>query len=193
MANTTTPASGIGGRTDASATTPTGRADLADSLPSKLRVHALAKLLAVSSKEVIGALAELGIVVGSAQSSIDRETAMRALAVLLPDPEPDLTEIDEVAQQSAPETPLLPVSTSPAPPAVFNAAVPVFLSPTPPPAVADEPDLLDDENGEKGDSEGRRRRGGKRQRQPAPSSAGPPWPRSWQSRRRRRRRRSRAG
>jgi ribonuclease E len=153
MANTTTPASGIGGRTDASAATPTGRADLAVSLPSKLRVHALAKLLAVSSKEVIGALAELGIMVGSAQSSIDRETAMRALAVLLPDPEPDVLEIDEVAQQSAPETPLLPVSTSPAPPVVFNAAVPVFLSPTPPAAVVDEPDLLDDENGEIGDNE----------------------------------------
>jgi ribonuclease E len=176
MANTTTPATGIGGRTDASATTPTGRADLAVSLPSKLRVHALAKLLAVSSKEVIGALAELGIVVGSAQSSIDRETAMRALAVLLPDPEPDLMEIDEVAQQSAPETPLLPVSTSPAPPVVFNAAVPVFLSPAPQPAVADEPDLLDDENGENGDTEGgadeaesdsasrRRRRRGRRGR-----------------------------
>ena len=160
MANTTTPASGIGGRTDASATTPTGRADLADSLPRKLRVHALAKLLAVSSKEVIGALAELGIVVSSAQSSIDRETAMRTLAVLLPDPEPELTELDEVAQQSAPETPLLTsparpvVFNSPAPPAVFNAAVPVFLSPTPQPAVADEPDLLDDENDEKDDSEG---------------------------------------
>src|SRR6478672_7733192 len=121
MANTTTPASGIGGRTDASATTPTGRADLADSLPRKLRVHALAKLLAVSSKEVIGALAELGIVVSSAQSSIDRETAMRTLAVLLPDPEPELTELDEVAQQSAPETPLL---TSPARPVVFNSPAP---------------------------------------------------------------------
>ncbi|HEX5348281.1 MAG TPA: translation initiation factor IF-2 N-terminal domain-containing protein [Pseudonocardiaceae bacterium] len=160
MANTTTPASGIGGRTEASATTPTGRADLADSLPRKLRVHALAKLLAVSSKEVIGALAELGIVVSSAQSSIDRETAMRTLAVLLPDPEPELTELDEVAQQSAPETPLLAspappvVFNPPAPPAVFNAAVPVFLSPTPQPAVADEPDLLDDENDEKDDNEG---------------------------------------
>jgi ribonuclease E len=151
MANTTTPAGGIGGWTDASATTPTDRADLATSLPSRLRVHALAKLLSVSSKDVIGALAELGIAVSSAQSSIDRETAMQALAVLLPDPDPDPPEIDEVAQRSAPETPLLPVSTpvalhSPAPPAVFNAAVPVFLSPTPQPAAVDEPDLLDDEN-----------------------------------------------
>jgi ribonuclease E len=166
MANTTTPAGGIGGWTDASAATPTDRADLASSLPGKLRVHALAKLLSVSSKDVIGALAELGIAVSSAQASIDRETAMQALAVLLPEPDPDPTEIDEVAHQSAPETPLLPVST-PAPPAVFNAAVPVFLSPTPQPAAVDEPDLLDDENDTEDDagadeadidSAGRRRR-----------------------------------
>lgn len=186
MANTTTPAGGIGGWTDASVTTATDRADLAISLPSRLRVHALAKLLSVSSKEVMGALAELGIAVSSAQASIDRETAMRALAELLPDPEPDPMEIDEVAQQSAPETPLLPALTSPAPPhstavfnspappavfdspappAVFNAAVPVFLPPAPQPAVADEPDLLDDESSDEpgtddadSDSASRRRR-----------------------------------
>ena len=171
MANTTTPAGGIGGWTDAPVTTPADQADLAVSLPSKLRVHALAKLLAVSSKEVVAALADLGIGVSSAQASIDRDTAMRVLAVLLPDPEPDPTEIDEVAQQSAPETPLLPVLTSPAgsnlpaPPAVFNAAVPVFLSPAPQPGVADEPDLIHDETVDEpglddadSDSAGRRRR-----------------------------------
>ena len=182
MANTTTPAGGIGGRTDASATAPSDRADLAGSLPSRLRVHALAKILSVSSKEVIGALAELGIAVSSAQSSIDRETAMRALAVLLPDPEPDPTELDEVARQSAPETPLLPMLTSPEPPsspaqpavftspapaAVFNAAVPVFLSPAPHQAAAADPGQLDDENDNEdepgpdetdGDSASRRRR-----------------------------------
>ncbi|PZS20563.1 MAG: ribonuclease E/G [Pseudonocardiales bacterium] len=153
MANTTTPAGGIGGWTDASET---DRADLATSLPSRLRVHALAKLLSVSSKDVMGALAEIGITVGSAQASIDRETAMRAFAVLLPDPEPEPMELDDLALQGEPETPLLPVLTppappnstavftSPAPPAVFNAAVPVFLPPAPQPAVADEPDLLDD-------------------------------------------------
>jgi ribonuclease E len=127
MANTTTPAGGIGGGTDASATTGSGDTDLTSSLPDKLRVHALARLLSVSSKEVMAALAELGIAVRSAQSSIDRETASRALEVLLPDPGPDLTEIDEVAQQSAPDIPLLPV---------FNAAAPVFLPPSPPTVVA---------------------------------------------------------
>ncbi|MDQ2881319.1 MAG: translation initiation factor IF-2 N-terminal domain-containing protein [Actinomycetota bacterium] len=184
MANTTTPAGGIGGWTDASSTTATDRADLATSLPSKLRVHALAKLLSVSSKDVIGALAELGIAVGSAQASIDRETAMRAFAVLLPDPAPDPMELDELAQQGEPETPLrlaltppappnsTAVFTSSAPPAVFNAAVPVFLPPSPQPAAADEPDQLDDENSDdpgpdEADSDSasrRRRRRGRRGR-----------------------------
>jgi ribonuclease E len=128
MANTTTPAGGLGGRTTASETTTSDRTDLAFSLPNKLRLHALAKLLSVSSKDVMAALAELGIAVRSAQSSIDRETALRALQVLLPDPGPDPTEIDEVAQQSAPEIPLMP-SHSPAP---------VFLSPALQPAAAGE-------------------------------------------------------
>jgi ribonuclease E len=153
MVNTTTPAGGIGGGTDASAVTPSEGADLASLLPSKLRVHALAKLLSVSSKDVMAALAELGVEVSSAQSSIDRETALRALQMLLPEPGPDPTELDEVAQQSAPETPLLPVSislapvavfNSPVPPAKFNAAVPVFLPPAPQPAAADEPDVDDE-------------------------------------------------
>ncbi len=120
MANTTTPAGGIGGGTDASATTRPEGTGLTSSLPDKIRVHALARLLSVSSKEVMAALAELGIAVRSAQSSIDRETASRALEALLPDPGPDLTEIEEVAQRGAPEIPLLPV---------FNAAAPVFLPP----------------------------------------------------------------
>ncbi|MBV9163005.1 MAG: translation initiation factor IF-2 N-terminal domain-containing protein [Pseudonocardiales bacterium] len=159
MANTTTPAGRTGGRMDASATTTSDGADLAFSLPSRLRVHALAKLLSVSSKEVMGALAELGIAVRGAQSSIDRETALRALQVLLPDPEPDLTEIDEVAQQSVPETPLVPVLNSPARPPVLdsparplvlNSPAPVFLPPAPQPTAADESNVGDhrDEVGE---------------------------------------------
>ncbi len=145
MANTTTPAGRIGGWTDASTATTADGADLAFSLPNKLRVHALAKLLSVSSKEIMAALAELGIAVRSAQSSIDRETALRALQVLLPDPEPDSTEIDEVAQRTAPETPLLPVLNSPARP-----PTPVFLPPAPLPTAADEPNGGDhgDEPGE---------------------------------------------
>jgi ribonuclease E len=159
MANTTTPAGGIGGRTDASATIASGGADLASSLPNKLRVHALAKLLSVSSKDVIAALAELGIAVSSAQSSIDRETALRALQLLLPDPGPDEAEIDEVAQLRAPEIPPLPVVhvsarprvvNSSAPPLMFNAAAPVFLPPAPKPTAVDEPDVYGEHDDEPG-------------------------------------------
>ena len=77
MANTTAPAGGIGGRTAAPARSTFDGAGLAATLPDKLRVHALAKLLAVSSKDVMAALGELGVAVRSAQSSIDRETAVR--------------------------------------------------------------------------------------------------------------------
>ncbi|MGH3710894.1 MAG: translation initiation factor IF-2 N-terminal domain-containing protein [Pseudonocardiaceae bacterium] len=122
MANTTTSAGSIGGGTDVSATAASGGADLASLLPNKLRVHALAKHLSVSSKDVIAALADLGIAVSSAQSSIDRETALRALQMLLPDPAPDPMEIDGVV----PEIPVSPMLNSSA---RFNAAAPVFLPP----------------------------------------------------------------
>ena len=131
MANTTTPAGGIGGGADASRTVAPGIVDLVSSLPNKVRVHALAKIISVSSKDVIAALAEFGITVSSAQSSIDRETVLRVLQVLLPDPDPEPTEIDEVAQRSAPEVPLVPVLDSAARPLVFNVAAPVFLPPAP--------------------------------------------------------------
>ncbi|HXT43692.1 MAG TPA: translation initiation factor IF-2 N-terminal domain-containing protein [Pseudonocardiaceae bacterium] len=136
MANTTAPAGGIGGRAASPATTSPYGGDLVASLPDKLRVHALAKLLAVSSKDVIAALGELGVAVRSAQSSIDRETAVRALQALLPEPGPDSTEIDEVAQQGAPETPLPPPMNAARP--VFNSAAPVFLPPAPQPAPVEQ-------------------------------------------------------
>jgi ribonuclease E len=186
MANTTTPAGGIGGRTDASATTTSDGADLAFLLPNKLRVHALAKLLSVSSRDVMAALADLGIAARSAQSSIDRETALRALQVLLPDPpDPtDPTEIDEVAQQSAPEIPLAPVLNSSARPPVvdsparsrvLNSPAPVFLPPAPQPTAADAPSDGDHGNESGADEPGadeaetdgatrRRRRRGRRGR-----------------------------
>jgi ribonuclease E len=165
MPNTTAPAGDIGGRTDTSATTTSNGNDLEFSLPSRLRVHALAKLLSVSSKDVMAVLCELGSAVRSAQSSIDRETALRTLRVLLPDPGPDAVEIDEVAQLSAPETPLAPVLNSPAP---------VFLPPAPLPALqptlGDEPDdgdHADEPGAEEAETDGairRRRRRGRRGR-----------------------------
>ncbi|HJT04322.1 MAG TPA: translation initiation factor IF-2 N-terminal domain-containing protein, partial [Pseudonocardiaceae bacterium] len=173
MTNTTAPAGGIGGRAAAPTTTSPDGADLAASLPDKLRVHALAKLLAVSSKEVMAALGELGVAVRSAQSSIDRETALRALQTLLPEPGPDLTEIDEVAEQVAPEAPLSPLLGAARP--VFNSAAPVFLPPAPQPSVEQfeidgdhEGDADPDETGvDEVDAEGstrRRRRRGRRGR-----------------------------
>ena len=166
MTNTATPAGGVGGRADAPATTASAGADLASSLPHKLRVHALAKLLSVSSKDVMAALDELGVTVSSAQSSIDRDTALRALELLLPDPGPDGTEIDDVTQQSAPQVPLLPV---------FNAAAPVFLPPLPQAAQPEDYEIdgelaeadLDEVSAEEAETEGaarRRRRRGRRGR-----------------------------
>ena len=167
MANMTTPAGSIGGRTSTSTTASPGGAELAASLPDRLRVHALAKLLTVSSKEVMAALAELGIAIRSPQSSIDRETALRAMQVLLPDPEPDAVETEqidlragEVEDLGAPGVPLAPV---------FNSAAPVFLPPASTSAVAEEPeDENEDEQGE-GEAEAdgasrRRRRRGRRGR-----------------------------
>ncbi|MGH3964626.1 MAG: translation initiation factor IF-2 N-terminal domain-containing protein [Pseudonocardiaceae bacterium] len=165
MANTTTPAGGIGGRTDTSTTSGPGGADLAASLPDRLRVHALAKLLSVSSKEVMAALTDLGIAIRSPQSSIDRGTALRAVQVLLPDPESDTVETDqidlragEVEDRVAPGVPLAPV---------FNAAAPVFLPPVSTPVAADEPDDSDEQGEGEAEADGagrRRRRRGRRGR-----------------------------
>ncbi|HKR48585.1 MAG TPA: translation initiation factor IF-2 N-terminal domain-containing protein [Pseudonocardiaceae bacterium] len=148
MANMTTPAGSIGGRTG---TSTTAGVELAASLPDRLRVHALAKLLAVSSKEVMAVLTDLGIAIRSAQSSIDREIALRAMQVLLPDPESDAVQIDlradEVEDRGVLRAP------------VFNAAAPVFLPPASTQAAAEEPDSDEQDEGEaETDATGRRRR-----------------------------------
>ncbi|MDQ3790370.1 MAG: translation initiation factor IF-2 N-terminal domain-containing protein, partial [Actinomycetota bacterium] len=83
MSDMSTPAGNTGGDT----TTPIAAA-LAD-LPARIRVHALAKLLGRSSREVLAAVSELGADGRSVQSSIDRELALRvaeALGVLAADP-----------------------------------------------------------------------------------------------------------
>jgi ribonuclease E len=61
-------------------------------LPAKLRVHALAKLLGASSKDVLAALADLGEVVRSPQSSVSREIAVRVAATLLTIGEQDVED-----------------------------------------------------------------------------------------------------
>ncbi|MFN2496830.1 MAG: translation initiation factor IF-2 N-terminal domain-containing protein [Pseudonocardiaceae bacterium] len=163
MANREAPAGGAGGPVGA----PNG-SELATSLPDKLRVHALAKLLSVSSKEIMATLAELGVPARSAQSSIDRDTAWRVVDVLLPDPGPDAARIEQVDLEPAeveyaavPGVPLAPV---------FNPPAPVFLPPSvQPPSVEDldadgEEEPSDDEDEVDAAGVRRRRRRGRRGR-----------------------------
>jgi ribonuclease E len=56
-----------------------------DDLPEKLRVHALAKLLGRTSREVMAALLELGFAARSVQSSVDRKTAEQVAVALVPE------------------------------------------------------------------------------------------------------------
>jgi ribonuclease E len=66
----------------------------AQEFPHKLRVHALARILGLSSREVLAHLAELGIAARSAQSSIVRSTAIavRDRITAGPDAEPGATD-----------------------------------------------------------------------------------------------------
>jgi len=66
MSNTESPAGGPGGQITVPAL---------DDLPERMRVHALARRLARTSREVLAALASLGVEVRSAQSSVERTVA----------------------------------------------------------------------------------------------------------------------
>jgi ribonuclease E len=79
-------------------------------LPEKLRVHALAKLIGRTSKEVLAALVDLGNAARSAQSSVDRKTAEQVVSALVPDS----------GGAAAPESPVL--AESPAGPVVEEGA-----------------------------------------------------------------------
>ncbi|MGH3796813.1 MAG: translation initiation factor IF-2 N-terminal domain-containing protein [Pseudonocardiaceae bacterium] len=173
MANMKAPAGGTGGPTGASEADTCHGTDLGASLPDKLRVHALARLLSVSSREIMATLTELGVAVRSAQSSIDRETALRAAQVLLPDPEPDEASIDSALEpeidSDAAEVSMASPSPVPLAP-VFNAPAPVFLPPSPKkPSSAEESEADGADSSPDGemDTEGgarRRRRRGRRGR-----------------------------
>ena len=126
MSNSDRPAGSTGGPVSVS-THP-----LEDDLPDKMRVHALAKLLSVSSQEVMAALADLGSEVGSSQASIDRDTVLRVIATLVPSPSEesdlpaDAVDADPAeTAAAAPRTPFTPL---------FAAPQPTFLPPASPPA-----------------------------------------------------------
>src|SRR6266540_1110786 len=120
MSDMSTPAGPTGGDTFTS-TNP----NLAD-LPDRIRVHALAKLLERSSREVLDALTELGEDSRSAQSSITRDVAIKVVETLLGQPE----AAEEPAQPARPLTPPVPV---------FASASPLFLPPDPAKAKAQAP------------------------------------------------------
>ncbi|MFC6090667.1 translation initiation factor IF-2 N-terminal domain-containing protein [Saccharothrix lopnurensis] len=157
MSNTEKPAGGAGGGN----ATPV-RPDLSE-LPAKLRVHALAKLLNASSKDVLAALADLGEPVRSPQSSVGRDLALKVAESLLNWDDIVTGEVDEhteepvvIAREVAPLAPLF------APPSA------VFLPPAPPvvepPAVEEDDaehdvDEHDDDAGDEGEGRRRRRRG----------------------------------
>ena len=89
---------------DAPAGSTGGPSVLAD-LPDKLRVHALAKLIGRTSREVLATLSELGADVRSAQSSVDRALAERVVTALLPDAgAEDETAVADDAYEDATET-----------------------------------------------------------------------------------------
>jgi ribonuclease E len=59
-------------------------------LPERLRVHALAKMITMTSRQVLDALESLGVSAKGVQSSIDRATALRVIEAL--GAEPAITE-----------------------------------------------------------------------------------------------------
>ncbi|GAB18094.1 putative ribonuclease [Gordonia effusa NBRC 100432] len=74
--------------------------DSAEDFPAKLRVHALARALGLTSRTVLEHLAELGHAARSPQSSIDRDAA-NAVRSRVGDPEPASDETSEVAEASS--------------------------------------------------------------------------------------------
>ncbi|CCH28745.1 translation initiation factor IF-2 N-terminal domain-containing protein [Actinosynnema sp. NPDC047251] len=160
MSNTNKPA-GAGGGNATSA-----HPALVD-LPEKLRVHALAKLLGTSSKDVVAALADLGETVKGAQSSVSRDLALKVAESLLNWDDIVTGDVDE-----ATEAPALPAREVAALTPLFAPPSAVFLPPAPvaaPPAVVvvEEEDHDDDSDvdasaddaGDEGEGRRRRRRG----------------------------------
>ncbi|WP_043649058.1 translation initiation factor IF-2 N-terminal domain-containing protein [Nocardia thailandica] len=97
----------------------------ADQLPERIRVHALAKRLGVTSKRILAKLAELGAEARSVQSNVDRavaESVRDALAAA------DAETADPATPPAAPERTPAPAAT-PATPAAEQPAAPAATEP----------------------------------------------------------------
>ena len=117
----------------------------AEAFPPRLRVHALARMLEVTSREVLAHLQELGVTARSASSSISGEQA-QSVADRLAAPEAPAADEQPVAEASAPEAPA-PAAEVAVTESLFSAIVveepttaaagvaetaPLFLPPTAP-------------------------------------------------------------
>lgn len=86
----------------------------AQEFPHKLRVHALARILGLSSREVLAHLAELGIAARSPQSSIVRSTAIAVRDRINPPPADETVEGDDAITADVDAPPAdVPVETEP--------------------------------------------------------------------------------
>ncbi|WP_024793312.1 translation initiation factor IF-2 N-terminal domain-containing protein [Tomitella biformata] len=108
-------------------------------IPQKLRVHALAKLLGVTSKQVLAELAALGEQVKTAHSSVERAAALRVQSALAGDVAPPAAE-QTPAAEPAPKTAKAPKAAkavkTEAPAATPAFEQPLFLPPEPAKGVA---------------------------------------------------------
>ncbi|MEV0294022.1 translation initiation factor IF-2 N-terminal domain-containing protein [Nocardia sp. NPDC050710] len=75
----------------------------ADQLPERIRVHALAKRLGVTSKRILAKLTELGADARSAQSNVDRAVAESVRDALVPPETEAPSDTETVAETQAPE------------------------------------------------------------------------------------------
>ena len=104
-----------------------------DDLPEKLRVHALAKLLGRTSREVMAALLDLGFAARSVQSSVNRKTAEQVAVVLRARAGRERPRLLRRRSCASPPVSSRPSSTSPRARPSEPAAVlaPLFAPPAP--------------------------------------------------------------
>ncbi|WP_245671677.1 translation initiation factor IF-2 N-terminal domain-containing protein, partial [Nocardia amamiensis] len=96
----------------------------AEQLPERIRVHALAKLLGVTSKRILAKLTEMGADARSAQSNVDRAVAESVRDALAP----VQTDVPEQAESAAPGH----ATASPADTGTAQAAEPAGEAAEPP-------------------------------------------------------------
>ncbi|MEV5834296.1 translation initiation factor IF-2 N-terminal domain-containing protein [Nocardia sp. NPDC052112] len=114
----------------------------AEQLPERIRVHALAKRLGVTSKRILAKLAELGADARSAQSNVDRAVAESVREAL------GTVESEAAAPETAAQGPVAaePVAPESEPVAAAPEPEPVAAAPEPGP-IFSAPDRVVDQSG----------------------------------------------